>query len=71
MNRLKKEFRRIGFRLESDFPYLPFEGVDSVEVDSENAIYKAYHYGYGWLRLKLERDGGMTEIPSNDPNPMF
>ena len=55
MNRFKKEIRKRGFKLESDYPWMPYDikgsfmkpgyiCLESVTVDSENAIvYRRYN----------------------------
>ena len=53
MNRFKKEIRKRGYKLESDYPWMPYDikgsfgepghiALDSVYVDSEMAT--IYHY---------------------------
>ena len=56
MNRLKKEIRKKGVMLESDYPYMPFNGIEAVKVDSENATLSTYHVCAGWMRCTLGRD---------------
>ncbi len=51
MNRFKKEIRKRGYKLESDYPWMPYEiegsfylVLEAVTVDSENAIvYRHYN----------------------------
>ena len=47
MNRFKKEVRKQGFKLENDYPWLPYdEGsmtVDSVVADAENCTLTIYY----------------------------
>ena len=70
MNRLKKELRKKGFRLESDYPVLPYlarEGqynslyIDGVYVNSELAIITIY-YNVDVCSEKLNRDGSLTAL---------
>lgn len=61
MNRIKKEFQRHGFPLENDFEYLPYNGIETVVVDSENAVWKQYHNCYGWSKVRLLRDGSVVD----------
>jgi len=42
MNRLKKEIRKKGVMLESDYPFMPFNGIEAVKVDSERATLSTY-----------------------------
>ncbi len=53
MNRLKKEIRKKGVKLESDFPFLPFNGIETIKVDSENATISEYHVSAGWIVSKI------------------
>ena len=62
MNRLKKEIRRRGVKLESDYPYLPYEGLEAVHIDSERAIVSEYYSFYGWLTNKICPDLSLQEI---------
>lgn len=71
MNRVKKEFRRKGIKLNCDYPWLPFfiKGesifetgyifVDEVRIDSENAV--AYRYLNVLVqKITLERNGNLN-----------
>lgn len=61
MTRVKREFQKKGLRLESDFEFLPtFDGIETVEVDPEKAIYSIYHVSAGWTHVQMQRDGKMT-----------
>lgn len=60
MNRLKRELRKSGMRLENDYEYLPYNGIETVVVDSENAICREYHVSYGWISWKMLRDGSLV-----------
>ena len=55
MNRLKKEIKKKGIMLESDYPFLPFNGIEAVKVDSELATLSTYHVSMGWMRCKFDR----------------
>lgn len=59
MNRLKKEMRKRGLKLENDYEYLPYNGIETVEVDSENAVWKQYHVSAGWVKVYFLRDGSL------------
>lgn len=56
MNRLKKEIRRKGVKLELDYPFLPFNGLECVKVDSEKATISEYHVCAGWCVTKICHD---------------
>ena len=56
MNRLKKEIRKKGIKLESDYPFMPYNGIEAVKVDSENATISTYHVCAGWTIGKICRD---------------
>lgn len=56
MNRLKKEIRRKGIKLESDYPFMPFNGLETVIVNSEKATISEYHVSAGWMVNKIGRD---------------
>lgn len=61
MNRFKKEIRRRGVMLESDFDYLPYDGIETVVVTAEQASYSVYHVCAGWTTIRYNRD--MTAVP--------
>lgn len=55
MTRFKKEIRKRGAKLEIDYPFLPYNGIDCVIVHSEEASYSYFHYGMGWVRVMYDR----------------
>lgn len=55
MNRLKREIKKKGIMLESDYPYLPFNGIEAVKVDSERVTLSIYHVSMGWMRCRFDR----------------
>lgn len=55
MNRFKKELRKRGVKLECDYPCLPFNGIETVVVDSANATVSTYHLSAGWGRVRFTR----------------
>lgn len=57
MNRVKKELRKAGAKLECDYEYLPFNGIETVVVNSEKAEYSIYHVSAGWTTVRLRYDG--------------
>ena len=59
MTRLKKEFRKRGLKLECDFEWLPYNGIETVEVDVEKAMLKIYHNSFGWSFCTMTRDGNL------------
>lgn len=72
MNRVKRELRKKGIRLESDYPYLPYfiKGnsifepgyifIDGVSVNSETATVKVYLNTITQI-IKLQRDGSLED----------
>lgn len=56
MTRFTKEIRKLGFKIESDYEYLPYGDIETAYTESENAEYYIYHYGLGWIRYKFNRD---------------
>ncbi len=72
MNRVKRELRKKGIRLESDYPYLPYfikgnsifeQGylfIDGVSVNSETATVRVYLNTITHI-IKLQRDGSLME----------
>ena len=58
MNRIKKEIRKKGFKLENDYPYLPFKEnsvvIEGVTFDSENCLLYQ-HSVVGTLVLGFDR----------------
>ena len=66
MNRLKKEIRRKGVKLEQDYPFLPFNGVEAVKVDAEAATVSVYHVSTGWMINRVGRDLSLSEV-NTDP----
>lgn len=60
MTRVKEEFRKRGMKLENDFEFLPYNGIETVEVDPEKAVLRIYHVSAGWTYVQLQRDGKMT-----------
>lgn len=60
MNRLKKELRRRGVKLECDYECLPFEGVQAVTVRSEDATYTIHHTSIS-IECRLLRSGEIEE----------
>lgn len=57
MNRVKLEMRKRGVMLEDDYPELPFNGIETVKVDSENAEWSVYHVSAGWSTGRMTRGG--------------
>lgn len=64
MTRYKQELRKHGFRLENDFEYLPFEGIETVKANilTEGIIYSTYHICGGWHHVLIQNDGEMYEF---------
>ena len=62
MNRLKKEIRKKGVRLESDYPFIPYNGIEAVRVNSEQATISTYHVCAGWTVCRIRRDLTMEVV---------
>lgn len=56
MNRFKMELRKHGVKLECDYPFLPYNGIESVVVDSEHAVVSTYHVSAGLGKVKVNRE---------------
>ena len=56
MNRFKKELRKAGWKLESDYPYLPYDGVETVVAKAETATLSVYHICAGWGHFQFKRN---------------
>lgn len=56
MNRFKKEIRKRGIKLECDYPYIPYNGLETVIVHSDKAIISEYHVCAGWVKTIVNRD---------------
>lgn len=56
MNRFKRELRKHGVKLECDYQFLPYNGIETVVVDSENATVSTCHVSAGWGRMAVRRD---------------
>lgn len=61
MNRLKKEIRKKGIKLESDYPFMPYEGLEAVKVDSEKVTISWYHVCAGWTTCSILSDLTLKE----------
>lgn len=57
MNRVKRELRKAGLKLECDYETLPHGGIETVQVDSEKAEFSIYCTHYGWYHGRLTYDG--------------
>ena len=55
MNRFKKELRKHGVKLECDYECLPYNGIETVVVDSANATVSTYHLSAGWCKVCFNR----------------
>ena len=62
MNRLKREFRARGLKLECDYPALPYDlgsqSIHAVEVNSETATAMAYYSSFV-LVYQMRYDGAV------------
>ena len=59
MNRFKKELAKRGYKMEKDYPYMPFNDVEAIIVDSEHAILFVYLFS---IVLRLGFDRYMNEF---------
>lgn len=55
MNRFKKELRKHGVRLECDYDYLPYHGLETVVVDSEHCKVSRWWVYIGWAHHRYDR----------------
>ena len=62
MNRLKKEIRKKGVKLECDYPFMPYDGLEAVKVDTEKATVGWYHVCAGWVVCQILRDLTLGEM---------
>ena len=62
MNRFKREIRRKGIRLECDYEYLPYNSIETVVVNAEDATIRTYHNCAGWSGTKLARTGDLLDM---------
>ena len=60
MTRVKEEFRKRGMKLEQDYEYLPYNGIEEIQVDPEKAVLRIYHVSAGWTCCQMQRDGSIT-----------
>lgn len=56
MNRFKKELRKRGVKLECDYEYLPFDGLETIVVNAEKATVSTYTVCGGWSTTKFFRN---------------
>ena len=56
MNRFKKEIMKRGAKLESDYEYLPCNGIETVVANAEKATLSTYHVSAGWMTIRYGRD---------------
>lgn len=56
MNRFKKELRRLGHKTESDYIFLPCDGIEAIEVDTSKARRSVYYDTVGWLHYYYDRN---------------
>ena len=70
MNRFKKEVRKLGYKLDMDYPCLPYNGIDSAWCNAEKANYYVYHYCMGLITHHFDRAMECT-VSYEDDNPRF
>lgn len=76
MNRFKKEIRKRGVKLESDYEYLPYNGIHSVYVDASRALVRTYHISAGLCCVVFNRQmepkestGELQAVEQRDMDP--
>jgi hypothetical protein len=57
MNRIKKEFRKKGFLIEEDYPYMPYDGTEAISIDSIEGTYNIYDDRLGTVSYIMNRNG--------------
>lgn len=62
MNRFKKYIKEKGVKLECDYPMIPFNGLEAVNVHPENACVCEYYVYAGWVTTHFLRDGSQKII---------
>ena len=62
MNRFKKELRKRGIKLESDYPFIPYNGLEAIIVHSDTATVSEYHDCAGWVRTSFARNMEMSTV---------
>ena len=61
MNRVKKELRRRGVKLENDYEYMPYDGIQAVIVQSDLARVKVVHTSIVNV-WELTRSGDLVNV---------
>ena len=55
MTRFKKELKKRGYLFEEDYPFLPYEGIESISADATKATYSCYHDATGSVTTFFDR----------------
>jgi len=72
MNRFTRELRKRGYKIDNDFEYLPYNGLDHVEVHADLAEFWAFWYTLGLVRIHFGRNMMPDDvIYPDDGNPSF
>lgn len=63
MTRYKEYLRNAGFKLENDYPYLPFNGIETVQtcIELNFIVVETYHVSTGWQRLLVDVHGNLID----------
>lgn len=65
MTRFKEYIRKAGIKLENDYPYMPYDSIETVETyfDTElnYIVVLTYHVSAGWLKLYIDRFGNIID----------
>lgn len=71
MNRFTRELRKRDYKIDSDFEYLPYNGLDHVEVHADLAEFWEFDYTMGLVKIHFDRNMMPNVIYSDDGNPSF
>ena len=59
MTRFAKELRKRGYKLECDYPWLPYDigssSIETVIVNSEDCTLHEWYNTMGWVTTKFDR----------------
>lgn len=65
MTRYKEYLRSAGFRLENDYPYMPYDSIETVNTYFDTKlnyiVVETYHVSAGWQRLLVGKYGELVD----------
>lgn len=61
MTRFKRELIKRGYQLEETLPYMPYNEIQAIVVDSEKATIKTYDRRVGLILCKIDRQFNSEE----------